>query len=59
MQCILLRNTSATDSSDHFPYDTSGFQNVDNATYMFFRTPVSRTCRACYEASTLTQSCAG
>jgi len=37
--CILLRNTSATDSGDHFPYNTGGFQNVDNSTYMFFRTP--------------------
>ncbi|KAG8762114.1 hypothetical protein FRC11_011087, partial [Ceratobasidium sp. 423] len=39
VQCILLRNTSATDSGDHFPYDTSGFKNIDNSTYMFFRTP--------------------
>ncbi|CAE6462147.1 hypothetical protein ACGC1H_001710 [Rhizoctonia solani] len=39
VQCILLRNTSATDSGDHFPYDTSGFKNLDNSTYMFFRTP--------------------
>ncbi|KAG8701650.1 hypothetical protein FRC08_003974 [Ceratobasidium sp. 394] len=39
VQCILLRNVSATDSSDHFPYDTSGFKDIDNSTYMFFRTP--------------------
>ncbi|KAG8739129.1 hypothetical protein FRC12_016420 [Ceratobasidium sp. 428] len=39
VQCILLRNTSATDPSDHFPYDTSGFKDIDNSTYMFFRTP--------------------
>ncbi|QRW05418.1 hypothetical protein RhiLY_04417 [Ceratobasidium sp. AG-Ba] len=39
VQCILLRNTSATDPSDHFPYDTSGFKDLDNSTYMFFRTP--------------------
>ncbi|KAG8718169.1 hypothetical protein FRC09_013065 [Ceratobasidium sp. 395] len=39
VQCILLRNTSATDPSDYFPYDTSGFKDLDNSTYMFFRTP--------------------
>lgn len=39
VQCILLRNTSATDPSNHFPYDTSGFKDLDNSTYMFFRTP--------------------
>jgi len=37
--CILLRNTSATDPDDKFPYDTSGFEGIDNSTYMFFRTP--------------------
>lgn len=41
VKCILLRNTSATDSGDHFPYDTSGFENLDNKTYMFFNVPVS------------------
>ena len=41
VKCILLRNTSATDSGDHFPYDTSGFENIDNKTYMFFNVPVS------------------
>jgi len=39
VQCILLRNTSATDSGDHFPYDTSGFKTLSNSSYMFFRTP--------------------
>jgi len=39
VQCILLRNTSATDSGDHFPYDTSGFKGLDNSTYMFFKVP--------------------
>ncbi|KAG8718870.1 hypothetical protein FRC08_004158 [Ceratobasidium sp. 394] len=39
VQCILLRNTSATDPSDYFPYDTSGFRDLNNSTYMFFRTP--------------------
>ncbi|KAJ9149940.1 Phosphatidate phosphatase APP1 [Pleurostoma richardsiae] len=37
--CILLRNTSATDSDDLFPYDTSGFKNVNDTQYMFFRVP--------------------
>ena len=36
VQCILLRNTSATDSSDKFPYDTSGFEGIDQDKYMFF-----------------------
>lgn len=36
VQCILLRNTSATDPGDRFPYDTSGFKNLNQATYMFF-----------------------
>ena len=39
VQCILLRNTSATDSGNRFPYDTSGFNGLDRARYMFFRTP--------------------
>jgi len=39
VSCILLRNTSATDSKDNFPYDTSGFQGLSNDSYMFFRTP--------------------
>jgi len=39
VQCIFLRNTSATDSGDKFPYDTSGFKGLNNKSYMFFRTP--------------------
>ncbi|TKA21817.1 hypothetical protein B0A50_08579 [Salinomyces thailandicus] len=39
VQCILLRNTSATDDGDRFPYDTSGFEDLDQSMYMFFRTP--------------------
>jgi hypothetical protein len=35
VQCIFLRNTSATDSSDKFPYDTSGFEGIDQRKYMF------------------------
>jgi hypothetical protein len=38
VQCIFLRNTSATDS-DYFPYDTSGFKNLSQNMYMFFITP--------------------
>jgi phosphatidate phosphatase APP1 len=41
VQCILLRNTSATDSGDKFPYDTSGFKGLNQSMYMFFTVPVS------------------
>lgn len=36
VQCIFLRNTTNTDPGDKFPYDTSGFQNLNQKTYMFF-----------------------
>lgn len=36
LQCIFLRNTSATDDSDHFPYNTDGFKGIDQNKYMFF-----------------------
>ncbi|MCJ1383321.1 hypothetical protein MMC17_006434 [Xylographa soralifera] len=39
VQCIFLRNTTATDSLDHFPYDTSGFQSLNQQSYMFFLVP--------------------
>ncbi|KAH8677595.1 hypothetical protein BX600DRAFT_506622 [Xylariales sp. PMI_506] len=39
VQCIFLRNSSATDSTDLFPYDTSGFQGLDQQQYMFFLEP--------------------
>ena len=39
VQCIFLRNTSATDPGDRFPYDTSGFEGLNQEMYMFFRTP--------------------
>ncbi|KAI9738790.1 MAG: hypothetical protein M1834_008297 [Cirrosporium novae-zelandiae] len=39
VQCIFLRNTSGTDSGDRFPYDTSGFENLNQQMYMFFLTP--------------------
>lgn len=38
--CILLRNTSSTDSGDKFPYNTSGFKNLNTNSYMFFNVPV-------------------
>lgn len=40
VQCILLRNTSATDPEDKFPYNTKGFEGLDENKYMFFLTPV-------------------
>jgi len=39
VQCIFLRNTSSTDSSDKFPYDTSKFEGLKNSSYMFFNVP--------------------
>ncbi|KAI0384632.1 hypothetical protein F5Y04DRAFT_269159 [Hypomontagnella monticulosa] len=39
VQCIFLRNTTATDDTDLFPYDTSGFEGIDQKQYMFFVTP--------------------
>lgn len=39
VQCIFLRNTSATDPSDHFPYNTEGFKNLNQQMYMFFLVP--------------------
>lgn len=41
VQCIFLRNTTATDSGDKFPYDTSGFKDLNQEMYMFFLVPVS------------------
>jgi hypothetical protein len=39
VQCIFLRNTSATDPTDRFPYDTSGFEGLKQEKYMFFLVP--------------------
>ncbi|KAK3108018.1 hypothetical protein LTR53_017835 [Teratosphaeriaceae sp. CCFEE 6253] len=39
VQCIFLRNTSGTDPGDRFPYDTSGFKNLNQNSYMFFLNP--------------------
>ncbi|KAI2622603.1 hypothetical protein GGS21DRAFT_534590 [Xylaria nigripes] len=39
VQCIFLRNTTATDSTDLFPYDTENFSGLDLKQYMFFVHP--------------------
>ncbi|KUI67512.1 Phosphatidate phosphatase APP1 [Cytospora mali] len=39
VQCILLRNSSSTDSSDIIPYNTKGFKGLDQDMYMFFNVP--------------------
>lgn len=39
VQCIFLRNTSATDQDMWFPYNTEGFKGLKNTSYMFFREP--------------------
>ncbi|OCT47878.1 hypothetical protein CLCR_03470 [Cladophialophora carrionii] len=39
VQCIFLRNTSATDPGDKFPYNTEGFKNLNQDSYMFFKVP--------------------
>ena len=39
VQCILIRNISSTDAGDKFPYDTSGFKNLNQQNYMFYHVP--------------------
>lgn len=39
VQCIFLRNTSSTDPGDKFPYNTEGFKNLNQESYMFFKVP--------------------
>jgi Uncharacterized conserved protein (DUF2183) len=39
VQCIFLRNTSATDPGDKFPYNTKGFKDLNTEKYMFFKVP--------------------
>jgi phosphatidate phosphatase APP1 len=39
IQCIILRNTSETDSGDNFPYDTSGFKQLKTSQYQFITSP--------------------
>lgn len=34
LQCIFLRNTTATDPGDKFPYDTSGFKDLNQNKYV-------------------------
>lgn len=43
--CILLRNTTATDDEDWFPYNTKGFKDLNQQSYMFFNVPVSVSSR--------------
>ncbi|KAG8861450.1 hypothetical protein FRB96_002899 [Tulasnella sp. 330] len=38
IQCIIMRNVSATDSTNAFPYTTKGFKGVNPALYQFIRT---------------------
>ena len=38
LACIFIRNTSATDSEDKLPFDTSAFKNLPNSSYFFYRT---------------------
>lgn len=37
--CILLRNTTAEDPTDRFPYNTARFRALKQERYMFFTTP--------------------
>ncbi|OQE26059.1 hypothetical protein PENFLA_c007G02980 [Penicillium flavigenum] len=43
VHCILIRNTSATDPGNKFPYDTSGFKDLKQSMYMFFLNPEDLT----------------
>ena len=35
----MIRNTSVTDPSNKFPYNTKGFEGLNSKSYMFFRVP--------------------
>lgn len=39
VQCIFLRNTSSTDDTDRFPYNTEGFKDIPQEHFMFFNVP--------------------
>ncbi|OAA66355.1 hypothetical protein LEL_10454 [Akanthomyces lecanii RCEF 1005] len=39
VSCILLRNTTATDSEDKLPYNTQGFKDIPQENFMFFNVP--------------------
>ena len=56
--CIFIRNTSATDSDDKLPFDTSEFKNIKNGTYFFYRTAegMSQLRVSCLNALRLTTS---
>jgi hypothetical protein len=41
VQCIFIRNTSSMDPKNRIPYNTKGFEELDQEQYMFFRVPVS------------------
>ncbi|KAI9675579.1 MAG: hypothetical protein M1817_000945 [Caeruleum heppii] len=45
VQCIFIRNTTATDPANKFPYDTSGFEGLDDNKYLFFNVPVTSPVR--------------
>lgn len=50
VQCIWLRNTSATDPTDKFPYDTSGFKGLNQVIPLLnsqFSRPVANGYRVC------------
>ena len=44
VQCLLVRNTTATDPGHWVPYNTKRFRDLDQKTYMFFRVPVRLPC---------------
>lgn len=43
VQCILVRNVSATDPKFRWPYTTEYFEPLDPESYMLFRSPVGAT----------------
>ena len=44
VQCVFIRNVSATDPTFIKPYDSGLFADLDRSKYMFFRVPVSGPC---------------
>ncbi|KAI9653823.1 MAG: hypothetical protein M1831_005690 [Alyxoria varia] len=39
VMCVLLRNTTTTDDTFNFPYNTGDFEDLPQRKYMFFNTP--------------------
>ncbi|KAG8907573.1 hypothetical protein FRB99_003497 [Tulasnella sp. 403] len=39
VQCIIVRNVTATDPLMALPFDTAGYKNLPESIYQFFRTP--------------------